>query len=288
MKKEPFHTGVLYMLVSATGLTLTGFFGQFALQEMSLYAVIFWRFLSSLLLSFLLLGMMGQLHGLFEFANFKMHLLRAFFMLISQYTFYFYLEHHSLFNALVLLNTGPLFIPIFSRLFLKHKVTHSTWVGVIVSALGVLCVLQPNTEIFKLGSFMGLLAGVSQAASQIVFGINSKAERGDLSIFYLFLISTCVSFVPYALGEFQGSSFTQFNYWLIFGLGAASLCNQLARATAYQHGSPVGLSPFLYFSILLGGFSDWLVFKTAPNFLSWIGAILVVLGGALKLYLRRA
>jgi drug/metabolite transporter (DMT)-like permease len=73
---------------------------------------------------------------------------------------------------------------------------------------------------------------------------------------------------------------------LIAALGGASILSQLTRAAAYKRGTPTGLSPFLYFSILLGGLFDWLVFDRPPNGLSLLGALLIIFGGVLKLYMR--
>ncbi len=287
--KQSFTAGVLYMLLSATGLALTGLLGQASLHKMTLVSLMFWRFLLSAILCWIFLWMLGKHRGLLQFSNLKMHLLRAFFGLIALYSFYFYIEVNTLFNAIVLLNTGPLFIPLIERFILREKVGKSTWVGVIVSFIGMLLVLQPSSGIFSTVSLIGLLAGVAQGASQVVFGINSKTERADISVLYLFIISTLISAIPYLLFEttWRISSGNHGWIYLIMPLLAiAGTCNQLARAEAYQHSTPSGLASFLYFSILVAGILGWAVYDEIPNTLSLIGAGLVILGGLLKIVLR--
>ncbi len=284
---KSFYKGALYTLFSATGLAFTGLLGQTALKGMSLNAVIFWRFLASFLICYFLLALMRQLSGILSFSNFKMHLLRAFFVLLSQYSFYYYLERNTLFNALVLLNTGPLFTPMIERWILGHHVGPSTWAGVFVSLVGIVCVLQPDVSVFSWMSLIGLTAGVSQACSQVVFGINSKTERTDLSVLYLFFICTVMSLIFYLLeGHYEMPFGIEKDMLLILGLGAASTCNQITRAEGYKHGTPSALGVFLYFSILLGAIFDWAISGLVPNTLSAIGGFLVVLGGFLKIYLR--
>lgn len=230
----------------------------------------------------------GTAKGALSPTNFKMHLLRAFFVLTAQYCFYYYLHLNTLLNAVVLLNLGPLFIPIIEWGILRHKVGKSTWIGIVVSFIGMLCVIQPDKGIFSLISLIGILAGVSQGASQVVMGINSKTERSDLSVLYLFFICMTISAVPYLFihGTWLEHTSAKEGMFLVFFLAVASIANQLCRAMAYQHGTPSMLSSFLYFSVLVAGIVDWAVFDTIPNFLSAVGACLVVLGGVLKIYIR--
>ncbi len=290
MKKESFSEGVLFMLLSATGLALTGLLGKFGLNYMDLTALVFWRYLISFLLCILFMCSFGLFNEGFRVRDVKMHILRAFFVLTSQYCYYFYLDKNTLLNALVLLNTGPLFIPVIERVILKQRVGVSTWVSLAISFVGVLFVLQPDADLFIKMSWIGLLSGVAQGASQIVFGINSKTERSDLGVLYLFLFCVFFSFIPYLFWgrmevprEINSSLMI---YWLLAGLGVASILNQLFRAMAYQHATPSKLSSFMYVSVLLAGLWDWFFFKNIPNTFSIIGAVLVVIGGLSKIYLR--
>mgnify|MGYP002784182046 CR=1 FL=1 len=290
MKKESFSQGVLFMLLSATGLALTGLLGKFGLNYMDLTALVFWRYFTSFVLCAAFMWCLGLFNEGFRVQDVKMHILRALLVLTSQYCYYFYLEKNTLLNALVLLNTGPLFIPIIERVVLKERVGVSTWVSLAISFVGVLFVLQPDADLFIKISWIGLLSGVTQGASQIVFGINSKTERSDLGVLYLFLFCVFFSLIPYlfmgriAIPREVNSSVAV--YWLLGGLGAASILNQLFRAIAYQHATPSKLSSFMYVSVLLAGLWDWLFFKNIPNVFSIIGAALVVIGGISKIYLR--
>lgn len=287
-KKESFHRGVVFMLLSAVGLALTGLLGKLGLKYMDLTAVIFWRYVASLILCVFFMWWMDLFKKGIRVKNLKLHLLRAFLVLSTQYCYYFYLQKDTILNAMVLINTGPLFIPVIERAFLGQKVGVSTWVSLAISFAGVLLVLQPDTDLFSKVGWIGLLAGVMQGASQIVFGINSKEERSDLGVFYLSLFCFLFSIIPFLI--FGSSYIPAKEFWnfsaLIGSLGVASILNQLARAEAYQHGTPSRLSSFMYASVLLAGLWDWLFFHNIPNTFSILGSFLVVLGGLSKIYLR--
>jgi drug/metabolite transporter (DMT)-like permease len=289
MQKESFSQGVIFMLLSATGLALTGLLGKFGLNYMDVTALIFWRYLTSFILCAFIMWGVGLFNEGFQVHNIKMHVLRAFLVLTSQYCYYFYLQKNTLLNAMVLINTGPLFIPIIERVFLKQKVGVSTWVSLAISFVGVLFVLQPDKDIFIKMSWIGLLAGITQGSSQIVFGINSKAERSDLGVLYLLFFCALFSLIPFLFmnrAEIPPEIHSPMMYWMLVGLGFASILNQLFRVIAYQHATPSKLSSFMYVSVLLAGVGDWLFFNDVPNAFSIMGAAFVVLGGILKIYLR--
>jgi drug/metabolite transporter (DMT)-like permease len=289
MHKESFATGVVFTLLSATGIALVGLFGKLGGSEFSLQGLIFWRYLAAFCLCALGLWIWGKLHPIFSFKNPTLHFLRAFFVLAGQYSFYYYVQRNTLLDGLVLLSLGPLSIPVIEWIVTRNRIGQSTWVGLIISFIGMLCILQPGGEIFSLMSLIGVLAGVCQGCSQVVFGISGKSERAELSTLYTFFLCMVLSLLPFL---FMGSSSEPkpqdgfYAILLILALGIASVMSQLTRGMAYKHGTPSRLATFLYFSILLGGLFDWLVFDKAPNGLSIIGALLVIAGGVSKIYLR--
>lgn len=279
------------MLVSATGLSLTALFGKLGNNLFSLPSLIFWRYTSSFLFCLLFFSLKGTLKGFFAQRDYKLQLLRAILVLISQYSFYYYLKHNSLLNATVLLNLGPLFIPIIEWGVLKKRVSKSTWFGVVISLVGAMLILQPDKEILTFTSFVGILSGLSQGASQVVFGINSRKENVNLSIFNLFLLCALFSGIPFL--------FEQSPIWLVEPkwawaiilislLAIASIANQIFRSIAYKHASPSKLAAFFYFSVILAGLWDWIIFHNPPNLLSISGAFLVILGGTIKIWIHYA
>lgn len=286
-KEESFPMAAGYTLLSASGMSLVGLLGKLGDSIFLLPSLIFWRFLSGFLICFTMLWFMGLIRHQFWVKNLKMHLLRALLVLGAQYSFYYYIQKESLLNGTMLLSTGPLFIPIIEWIVLKKKVRAASWLAIGISFVGVICVLQPDREIISLFSAIGLFSGICQGASQVVFGINVKEERSDVGVLYLMFFCALLSLGPFLIGETIEPG-DRGGFWpsilLVLGLGLASVFNQLARATAYQHGEPSRLAVFLYFSVILAGFWDWLVFNQLPNWLSVLGAVLIICAGILKLY----
>ena len=278
------------MLLSATGMSLVGLFGKIAIVDFTVPALMFWRYASTTLLLFLSLLLLGQLKGFLDFQHIKIQLARAFFLLLAQYCFFFYLLRSNLLNASALLNTGPVFIAIIEAFILRKRVGVSTWIAGAVSLAGAFLLLQPDAGIFSLISLVGLLSGISQGASQVIFGMQSERKGpphiGVMQLFFLCTVFSAIIFLFFPKGMESEKIFSSFDFGLIVGLATASILNQLFRAEAYAHGTPSRLSPFLYFAVLLAGVWDWVIFNDKPNLLSVCGAGLIVLGGLLKIYLR--
>lgn len=277
------------MLASASGLSFTALFGKLGNNLFSLPSLIFWRYSVSFLFCLLFFWLKGSLRNFLKQGDYKLHFLRALLVLLSQYSFYYYLKHNNLLNATVLLNLGPLFIPIIEWGVLKKRIGRSTWIGVAISMIGAVLILQPNKTILSFTSFVGLLSGIAQGASQVVFGINSRKENADLGILNLFFLCSLFSMIPYLIGA--GSLWLGQPQWtwgaiLIAFLAVASLANQIFRSLAYKHASPSKLAAFFYLSVILSGLWDWIFFHHTPNLLSICGALLVILGGTLKIWMH--
>ena len=287
-RKEPFINGVLLMIGSASCLSLIGLFGKLELVTVSLPTLIFWRYFSAFLACLCLIWSLGKLkRSHFSFHAVPSQFIRSCLVLSSQYSFFYYISKANLLDATVLLNTGPLFIPLIEKFILKKRVSRSTWVALFLSFFGVLLILQPNKDIFSLLSLIGILAGLCQGASQVLFGITAQTEKSYFNVLYLLFFCSLISLLPYSL--FAPSLEAPLNiktFLLILGIGLTSMGNQVLRAEAYQHGAPSKLSPFFYISVVLSGLFDWIFFDKFPNLLSISGIFFVLFGGFLKIYLK--
>jgi drug/metabolite transporter (DMT)-like permease len=291
--KEEFEKGAFYMLLSALTLSFFTFFAKLGTNSTPYFLLIFLRFGIPLVLLVPYLFWSTSIKELFLLGNFKMQLLRCGCLLIYQYSIFYYLMYSTLLDATVMQNTAPLFMPILERIFFKHRFEKTVILSICISFVGVLCILQPNTSIFAKLSIAGFLAPLGQAGSQVLYRHQAKHENQKSNLFYLFFLCSVVSAVILAFSkEFFGkiSSLEHYSFLLwvnIICLGVASVLNQSFRGEAYKHGRASALAPFLYVSIILSAILDWTIFHHFPNWLSLIGAVLVIAGGWIQVYKRR-
>lgn len=281
--------GIFYMLLSAIGLSFFSLFIKLGTESVPFLLLTFLRFLIPFILIFPYVLWKVGIPKFSQMGNFRLQMGRVGCILIYQYAIFYYLTKASLLNATVLQNTAPLLIPLIERVFMGHPFKKGAFLGMGISFIGVLFILRPNHEIMGWMSVIGLTAALGQAGSQIFLGMQSRAEKSETNLFYLFLFSAIVSFFVFLIvAPFQkGISFemqtlshvdTRF-YWYLLGLSLATISNQSFRGAAYRYARPGILAPILYFSVVVSGVLDWAVFHRLPGHWTLMGAVLVVCGG---------
>ena len=296
-KTEKYAHGVFYIFISVFNLSLFLLFAKLGTENTPFFLLTFLRFLVPLLLVLPFLHYRGLFKEFTLFKDSQHHLSRSLCVLIMQYTVFYYLTKGSLLNITALLNLTPIFIALIERSIYKHPIPKSVSISLGVCFIGVLCVLQPDKDLFSLFTLLGLLAPICQAISQVLFGINVKKEPQEVSIFYLLFIGSLVSLLVFLIVSgfvtqtivsdvalFALSDWTSFAY--LIGLSLFTIANQLFRGMAYMHGRPSSFAPFLYFSVFFSALFDWFIFHESTDALSIIGTLLILLGGALQIFLR--
>jgi drug/metabolite transporter (DMT)-like permease len=281
------------MLFSSVLLSFFSLFGKFATQELPFFFLAFLRFSIPLVLMLPYLLWKCTFRELFAVGDFKLQLMRMVCAVVYQYSIFYYLMHSTLLNATVIQNTFPLFLPILEKIFYKHRFNKREIASIVICFVGVLCILQPDKEIWASLSVVAILAPLGQAGSQTLFAHQARLENQKSTLFYLYFLSSIVTaavylFSPEFLKESHPLNAHGFIVWVnVVMLGVVSLFNQILRGIAYRYGKPSALVPFLYVSLIASAFLDWVIFGHLPQPLSILGAILVIAGGLLPLYEKK-
>lgn len=267
--------GILFMLLSAIGLSFFGLFVKLGTAGISFFLLTFLRFFIPLLLILPYILWRVGIPRFSQSGTFYLQIGRVGCILVSQYAIFYYLSQSSLLDAAVLQNTSPMFIPLIERIFLGRPIRRELLFGMAISFAGVICILKPDYGIIAWVSVVGLVAALGQAGSQVFFGMQSRAEKTETNLFYLFFFSSLVSLViffiiaPFEQGiQFEIDSLTTLDqkfYWYLVALGLATISNQSFRGIAYHYARPGILAPMLYFSVVVSGCLDWAVFNRLPD-----------------------
>lgn len=293
-ENHSYERGVLWMLLSATCLSLSFLFLEINLTYVNYFLIVFLRFIVPLFFVIFLILIRKEWKTLHSSTHLPLQLLRALCVLVTQYAIAYYISKSTLLNATVLLNASPLFIPLIEWTFQGHRPGKSTILGALIAFFGVILVLQPDRSLFSAMTGVGLLAAASQASSQVLYGLRAKTENTLASLFYLFFFTSLFSLIPYLFAKHLewglSNSLLKEPDWvlltMVLAMGIATVLNQYFRGLAYRCGRPSTLSTFLYFSVFVSALCDWFIFKELPTLLSFVGACLIVLGGIVKIFLR--
>lgn len=220
----------------------------------------------------------------FRSHQFGLLLLRSMAGLISFFFLFTSVKHLPVSISTLLLNTAPLFIPFLLHIFLKEKMKAIIWLGIIPGFLGILMILKPNQSFFQWYTILGLLSGLCAAIIVISLRrLHIHKEPMLRILFYLFLFST-LAIAPFGLSHWRTPTLQ--NGLLLALTMLSSFIAQTSITIGMRYGTPKAFAPLCYTSVIFGLLFDWLVWHTLPSTLSFIGILLVILGGVIAILIE--
>ncbi len=191
------------------------------------------------------------------------------------------LKTTSLVDTMLLNNTAPLWIPLVAFLWLGLRMRKEVWLTVGPGFLGVIAILQPDTGIFRTGSFFALLSGIFMAVSFLAVARLKTTEPTTRILFWYSVLGIIVS-LPLGFAVPSPRDFL-----LLLGVGTFGFGSSWFLAYSFEHGKAATLAPLLYTTVFFSGIFDWLIWEHIPNLLTMIGMALVIGGGVLSLHFER-
>ncbi|MEL6959770.1 MAG: DMT family transporter [Pseudomonadota bacterium] len=173
---------------------------------------------------------------------------------------------------------NPVFGMILAIPFLGEKVGRWRWSAAVIAFAGALILLRPGPETFQIAALLALAAALSMGF-ELIF-IKKLADREPpLQILLInnligwLLMSTVM--IPF----FAWPTPAQWAVLVALGLmmAAAQTCfiNAMARADASF------VTPFSYLTLIFAAAYDWAIFRAVPDWVSVLGAAIIVSGAAL-------
>jgi len=259
---------------------------QYPVQQLAMF-----RNLFGLLPSFLVLYLSSTWHSKGRpliIDRWKLGLLRGFFIATAQLCLYYSLTIMEFATASTLAFAGPLFITTLSVLpLLKHKVGALRWFAVAIGFAGVLLIIKPGTEVFKLTSLLPIVAALFYALSSVcVRFFDQEVPTATINLYSSVGALIGSSILLLTTADYVTVEITSW-FWLI-AMGMVGGCAVLLMISAYRLTQPSNLSPFEYFGIPFSFIIGWIIFNETPFQQLFPGVILIVAGGLLIVWRERA
>lgn len=224
--------------------------------------------------------------------------LRALCAVIAQACFVLAATQGDLLQAVLLYNTGPLFIPLIAWLWLGERLRAATLAGLGLAFAGVLAVLWPGAGGARAPDPLALIAltgGLSMALSQVLFYRSAQRQPPLRNQFKLYTQASLLSLPLAAFGAahtpwaavWSGSAGSE-PVWVLalalLGMAACSLGNQSLRDLAYRGMDNAStLAPLMYVAVPVSAALDWLLFDRIAAPQALFGAALIVAGAVAAL-----
>lgn len=210
-----------------------------------------------------------------------LHIFRAVSGLIAIYFFFYTATKMLLIESLVLINTNPLFIPLWMALLFHEKLSFNKIWLLILGFMGVIFIIKPGGSVFQPAALMGLGSGIFVALAMISVNKLSNTEPVARIMFYFFVSALGISAIPMVYTWSWTSSAVQWIYILM--VGCFSFTYQYCITNAYYWGHPTKVSSMVYLAVVFSGLIGWILWQQVPDIFSLLGILLVVLCGILTI-----
>lgn len=210
--------------------------------------------------------------------NPRLHLIRALFIVTSAWCAAWAVAHLPLAEASAYLMTGSLFMLPLGVMLLGEKPHGLRWLGVGVGFCGVLVILQPGVDAFRLAALVALLGAFMESMLGVVLKKYSADEKA-IAVLTWSQVACWLTF-----GLFTGFSLptVPWDLWWLLPLIALSASGiYLAYFHAYRAGDASAVEAGSFSLLLFSPALGYVFFNEVPALVFWLGAGLLVAGIAL-------
>lgn len=277
------------ILFSALFSALMGATVKLTSSDVTPEANVFWRNAISLLLLipfFFRSKHRSSLKKLLTTQEWRIHFVRGLANFGAILLFFYSLQFLNLANANLLFNTVPIFVPIVVYLWKGILIDHRLWVGIGISFIGIIVVLNPGTDLFQPAMLMALCSGMLGSISLVSLRLSHYSEPTERSMFYLFVFSILLSGIG-TLISFD-ASWKHLNMQTIPFLvltGVFGFCYQVCITVASRYAPARQVSTLMFSSVIFSMGLDHWIWKTEVKSSMYIGFALIILGSILKILL---
>jgi drug/metabolite transporter (DMT)-like permease len=207
-------------------------------------------------------------------------LLVGLFQGLSIFLFFSSILNTSVSNALFLVYTAPIFSIILAKFFLKEQIEREAVVGMVVTLIGIIFVLDPRNFSYNpgqtFGNFMGLASGFFYSAMALTAKPIMKKKSGYYVAFWQYAV---ISLMFVFFLKIDSTTVLMENWWKLLIIGI--LCTGIAFILFMEGVRNVKAQKIFIVTALeplVGTIASLLILKEVPSFMTIIGALFILFG----------
>lgn len=277
-----FENGVLCMILACLLFAVMGASVKIALREVPIYQAVFFR---SIISAFIIGGLILFTRSSFIGNNPLLLSGRGLAGFIALNLNFYTIAKISLGDATILNQTSPLFVALFSALFLGERLSKKGMLLSLVSFVGVALIVKPSFSHYNHAALAGLLGGMVAALAYISISRLHGSDSSLTMAFYFTAISSILS-APFMLHRAVLPSPRAWFCLILAGLTGTFA--QLLLTYAYKNEPASRVAPFSYVAVIFSFGFGIALFGEIPDLYSVLGSGIVIASCIVLMRLRQA
>lgn len=288
--------GILCLVCAVGLLTISDSIIKLLSSNYALHEIMLFRALFAMIVVMVIV----QLEGGFSILQTRrpvLHFIRGSMLVLANMFFYLGLASLPLAETVALFFTAPLFICLLSLVVLREKVSLPRWGAIIMGLGGVIVMLRPGTEIFKMVALLPIIAAFAYACMAMItskLGMQDKAGTMTFYIQFAFIVISSIIGLSVGDGRFNTPDNPTLAFLLrswsmpnIHDLSLIAVCGFIVAiggyliSQAYRMGQASLMAPFEYSSMPLALLLGYFLWGDWPDGYSLVGSALVICSGIL-------
>ena len=272
------HLGVVYMIMSVLFFSFMDILIKIT-DEYAVGQVMFFRAVFGLIPIFFLIPK-NRLRDFYKTKHVGLHFYRSFFGAIAMAAIFIGLRNLQLAEVTSLAFSGPIWVVIFSMIFLSEKIRTKRWVAVGLGFIGVLIISKPGFNnlnyyyIFPIIFCIGF-AGVSILIRKLTLA----GETVWLIAFYFSVASGLGGLATFPLGDWIMP--TKYDLVLLILVGLLGGIANLTLTQSYKLAEVTLTTPLKYLSLVFAIIFGFYFFNEVPSINTLLGSGLIVISSGI-------
>ena len=208
--------------------------------------------------------------------NIRGQSIRAGFLVATQFLMVTSLGLLPLADVTALSFSGPLVITALAGPMLGEQVGWRRWAAVVVGFSGVLIMVRPDPEIFRIAALLPILAASSGALRDLV---TRRISTGESSIAILCFSTSAVLLAGLVSMLFDHVPLNMADLPLLAVAGCLQGAAHFILIEAFRHGEAAVIAPFKYTALPCAAVFGFLLFGQIPDIWIVTGAMPVICAG---------
>ena len=297
--RSPHIVGIASIIGATTIFTIQDTTIKWLSGGYPLHEIVFVRACIAAAFMLVLIKLEGGLR-LLRTAHPKLHLARGLLVVTANSCYFAALAVMPLADAMALFFVAPLFITALSTIFLREQVGLRRWCAVIVGMVGIIVMLRPGEETFRLVALLPIVSAMCYASMQIITRRLGVTDRASTMAFYVhatFFAAGALMFLGVGDGRFATGDNASVQFllrpWVMPGtrdmaillvVGTLSAVGAYLMTQAYQVTEVTVVAPFEYTALPLAMLWGLIVFGDLPDGQALLGMGLIVGSGLFVFY----